>query len=220
MSNLIFKGLKENLVFKENPYHDEKGRFASKNGGVAASNNGDAVVFKKGFSYNNLKNHWYGNEEKRIHSHKNEYKGMSMKEYGERALSLIQKPTNGIKGYTNGKGQVIRYDPKTNDFVKGNPQKGIATMFKPTNGYKYYKGQEQLKKGIDDMENSRLICPCCGKYQFEEEDFYEYCEVCGWQDDPVQRDDPDYEGGANKHSLNYMRKDWEEYCKTHKISVK
>lgn len=57
--------------------------------------------------------------------------------------------------------------------------------------------------------NKNLICPCCEEHYFTEEDNYEYCEVCGWQDDPVQRDDPDYDGGANPKTLNETKKEWE-----------
>lgn len=53
--------------------------------------------------------------------------------------------------------------------------------------------------------NDRTICPVCGKHHFEEEDFYEICPVCGWEDDGIQRDDPDYTGGANKMSLNQAK---------------
>ena len=56
--------------------------------------------------------------------------------------------------------------------------------------------------------NDKTICPCCRKYHFENEDFYETCPVCGWQDDLVQRNEPDYEGGANELSLNEFRKEW------------
>ena len=58
--------------------------------------------------------------------------------------------------------------------------------------------------------NKKLICPCCGKYYFTEADFYEICPVCGWEDDSLQRDEPDYKGGANKMSLNEARKAWAE----------
>lgn len=58
------------------------------------------------------------------------------------------------------------------------------------------------------MKNDRLVCPVCGKHHFEEEDFFEVCPICGWEDDGVQRDDPDYEGGANKMSLNQARAAW------------
>ena len=44
-------------------------------------------------------------------------------------------------------------------------------------------------------------CPVCGKHLFEESGAYEICPVCGWEDDPVQRREPDLIGGANKLSL-------------------
>lgn len=37
---------------------------------------------------------------------------------------------------------------------------------------------------------------------------YEICDVCNWEDDPVQSSDPDYAGGANELSLNQARKEW------------
>ena len=46
--------------------------------------------------------------------------------------------------------------------------------------------------------NEKLICPCRRQYEFEEENAFEICPVCGWEDDCLQRDDPDYRGGANK----------------------
>ena len=45
-------------------------------------------------------------------------------------------------------------------------------------------------------------CPCCGKQYLDE---YSICAVCGWEHDPIQRDHPDLEGGANKMSLNEAR---------------
>jgi anaerobic ribonucleoside-triphosphate reductase len=51
-------------------------------------------------------------------------------------------------------------------------------------------------------------CPCCGSKVVTTPGEYEICEVCGWEDDPVQSADPDYAGGANKLSLNQARKEW------------
>lgn len=63
------------------------------------------------------------------------------------------------------------------------------------------------------MNEDRLICPCCGKHKFEEVDFYEVCPVCGWEDDGIQRDDPNYTGGANVMSLNQAKAAWGKRAK-------
>jgi ribonuclease HII len=53
----------------------------------------------------------------------------------------------------------------------------------------------------------RFACPCCGNLTLAEEPpgSHGQCEVCWWEDDPVQFADPDYEGGANAPSLNQAR---------------
>jgi hypothetical protein len=33
-------------------------------------------------------------------------------------------------------------------------------------------------------------------------EFFDICDTCGWQNDPVQNDDPNYRGGSNIESLN------------------
>jgi hypothetical protein len=50
-------------------------------------------------------------------------------------------------------------------------------------------------------------CPCCGFHTLSEPErgSYEICRACGWEDDGVQFDDPDYRGGANVESLNEAR---------------
>ena len=52
---------------------------------------------------------------------------------------------------------------------------------------------------------NKYRCPVCGRHYFEQIGKYEICPVCGWEDDPVQRRDPDFEGGANRPSLNQAR---------------
>ena len=56
-------------------------------------------------------------------------------------------------------------------------------------------------------ETDKIKCPCCGKTMVSEHDI---CEVCFWQNDPVQLYDPDFSGGANMMSLNEARKAWKE----------
>lgn len=56
------------------------------------------------------------------------------------------------------------------------------------------------------MENQLHPCPCCGQSTIEESGNYEICPVCGWEDDSVQADDPEFSGGANILSLKEVRK--------------
>jgi len=46
----------------------------------------------------------------------------------------------------------------------------------------------------------KYTCPCCGYRTIEEEppDTYEICNICYWEDDEVQFNDPDFEGGQMK----------------------
>ena len=51
-------------------------------------------------------------------------------------------------------------------------------------------------------EPNKILCPVCGKSQVEE---YAICDVCNWENDPVQFEHPDLSGGANNMSLNQAR---------------
>ena len=53
-------------------------------------------------------------------------------------------------------------------------------------------------------------CPCCGAKVFEDIGEYEICDICGWEDDPLQREDHDDDLGANTLSLNQYRSEWEQ----------
>ena len=53
---------------------------------------------------------------------------------------------------------------------------------------------------------TKIACPVCGKYQFEEECDYDICEYCGWENDSYTE-----EGGANTLSLEEFRKRYEMY---------
>lgn len=58
-------------------------------------------------------------------------------------------------------------------------------------------------------------CPVCKRHYFDEIGGYEICPVCGWEDDPLQRREPDFEGGANELSLNEAIKAFEEKERDH-----
>lgn len=53
--------------------------------------------------------------------------------------------------------------------------------------------------------NNPKICACCAQKTLPENSAFEICPVCGWQDDDIQNDDPDFEGGANDMSLNQAK---------------
>lgn len=61
--------------------------------------------------------------------------------------------------------------------------------------------------------NDKFACPCCGSKTFNKKPkgSYEICEVCFWEDDPIQLSDPDYEGGANRVSLRQGQKNFIEF---------
>jgi len=51
-------------------------------------------------------------------------------------------------------------------------------------------------------------CPCCGYRTLVSDSRFDLCEVCYWESDPIQFDDPTYEGGANVVSLNQARENF------------
>jgi hypothetical protein len=59
------------------------------------------------------------------------------------------------------------------------------------------------------MQEDLLPCPCCNGLTLSGRGDYEICDVCEWEDDPVQSDDPMFAGGANRSSLNEARMLWQ-----------
>jgi Cysteine-rich CPCC len=59
----------------------------------------------------------------------------------------------------------------------------------------------------------KYTCPCCGYKTLAEgtRDSYEICTVCYWEDDFVQNEDPDFEGGANEVSLRQAQRNFKIY---------
>lgn len=64
-------------------------------------------------------------------------------------------------------------------------------------------------------EQHKYSCPCCGYLTLDEPaGCYDICDICGWEDDNLQRGDPDYFGGANGDSLRQAQ---QEFLATHDI---
>ena len=59
----------------------------------------------------------------------------------------------------------------------------------------------------------RFPCPCCGYYTLVEEPSgtFVICPVCFWEDDPIQFENHDYAGGANRVSLNQAQKNFRDF---------
>jgi len=64
-----------------------------------------------------------------------------------------------------------------------------------------YKVDIELATNGNDRE-----CACCRLFKLPNGSLHEICPICGWEDDEVQNDDPDFEGGANDLSLNQYKK--------------
>ena len=79
-----------------------------------------------------------------------------------------------------------------------------------------------MKKLIKNKRTEKIIeyppykCKVCGIGDVEE--VHDICDYCGWEDDGLQNNNPDYTGGANKMSLNQHKKFWndnKEYIMKH-----
>lgn len=54
-------------------------------------------------------------------------------------------------------------------------------------------------------------CPICGENCME----YDVCHRCNWENDPIQRKNPDFQGGANEMSLDEAREAYKNGEKIH-----
>jgi hypothetical protein len=69
-----------------------------------------------------------------------------------------------------------------------------------------YRSKRRHKK-------TKYTCPCCGYKTLDdgESGSYDICEICFWEHDNIQFDDPDYEGGANVVSLRTAQRNFKKY---------
>ena len=70
------------------------------------------------------------------------------------------------------------------------------------------KGERDMDENKkDDFSYGRRICACCNKCVV---DFYDICDICGWQNDLLQNKESDFSAGANVMSLNEAKKAYAE----------
>ena len=157
---LLLVNIRLGRIFTRDTFHEEDhprdrgGKFSAKgstgetaHAKIEVSPTGTNRFVKRGFANKQkLMNHW-----KNGRTHADEFPEIhTAKEYEQKALELIEKPVGGsILGHIDSHGNVIRYDRNTNTFVKGDPSKGIRTMYRPPDGEEYYQTQraEDLKYG-------------------------------------------------------------------------
>lgn len=58
-----------------------------------------------------------------------------------------------------------------------------------------------------ERKKTTNLCPVCGKLELK---YMEIRPVCDWQNDLVQLAHPDWEGCANRMSLNQAKQAWAE----------
>jgi len=75
---------------------------------------------------------------------------------------------------------------------------------------------------METDDEKRYPCPCCGFLTLfgSTRGTFDICPVCGWEDDNVQFDSPDRQGGANGVSLNEARLNYALFGAAKKKSLK
>ena len=123
--------------------------YIGEDGGTDCSAKGKNI-FVRGFKNKQaLNNHWQNGR-----THQEEYAedGITTKQqYEARALELAQSPcSDTILGYKNALGEIVRYDTDKNDFVKGNPNRNIKTLFKPEEKMIYFERMRKAEAVEDE----------------------------------------------------------------------
>jgi Cys-tRNA(Pro)/Cys-tRNA(Cys) deacylase len=145
---------------------------------------------------------------------------------GEKSIEMItQKELLPLTGYVHGGCSPIGMKKLFKTFIHETASGFDTIIFSAGKvGYQVELPLEGLQKmvpvecvdlivGRGTDTKLRYRCPCCGFYTLPEPagGKYNICPVCWWEDDPVQMDDEDYEGGANEVSLRQARKNFMDF---------
>lgn len=58
----------------------------------------------------------------------------------------------------------------------------------------------------------KFLCPCCGNLTLDDRPgTFEICPVCYWEDDIIQKNNPEYENGSNEISLIKAQENYKKY---------
>lgn len=66
---------------------------------------------------------------------------------------------------------------------------------------------------MDNNIFGKYRCPCCGFYTLNDkaDNTFQICPVCYWEDDGVQFQEPNYQGGANGVSLIQAKENFKSF---------
>jgi hypothetical protein len=140
-----------------------------------------------------------------VAKHSNEWTpALTQGQYLSRARHLLSRPAGGeILEKWRANGDMLRYNARTNEFAALDGETGaVKTLVRP-------KGEGRI--GMLNNQGCRVACPCCGfktllsNGRHDQNADWEICPVCGWENDPVQREQPRMEGGANSVSLDQAK---------------
>lgn len=72
-----------------------------------------------------------------------------------------------------------------------------------THRFASHTSQININSQLINTTMGKYACLCCGYKTLKQKPpgTYSLCPVCYWEDDQIQGNDPDYEGGANQPSL-------------------
>lgn len=70
-------------------------------------------------------------------------------------------------------------------------------------------------------QHEKYACLCCGYKTLDKQptDTFQICPVCFWEDDGLQYEEPDYEGGANNVSLHQAQYNFRTFGASDKESL-
>ncbi len=123
---------------EEHPRDEETGEFREKD---STGSNAHAKIITSARGANKFTKYGFmnRNKEKAHEKHLKEFEGLTMDQYIASGMELVQMAVGGdILGHKDKDEIITRYNVKTNEFVKGRPDRGMYTFFKPINGKTYY----------------------------------------------------------------------------------
>jgi hypothetical protein len=96
-------------------------------------------------------------------------------------------------------------DPRGEEVTAICPRCEIDSVISESSGYPM---TEHYLEKMHKFAFNAFDCPVCGNDCFAEEGDFDVCGNCGWENDPIQRRDHDYCGGANELSVNQAKAKW------------